>query len=38
MQIKNCVRIRLLRRLMQQKDFEIGNAVVQKVLTEMLNT
>lgn len=37
-QIKNCVRIRLLRRLMQQKDFEIGNAVVQKVLTEMLNT
>lgn len=38
MQIKNCVRIRLLRRLMQQKDFEIGNSVVQKVLTEMLNT
>lgn len=38
MQMKNCVRIRLLRRLMQQKDFEIGNAVVQKVLTEMLNT
>lgn len=38
MPMKNCVRIRLLRRLMQQKDFEIGNAVVQKVLTEMLNT